>query len=137
MKYLLDASALLVLIKNTDVKSTVDCLLDSSVLDLTFYEVGNAIWKEGTLTKYLLPEEAEKLGAIAQTILAKINRVTSKAEAFQRILEIAQTEKLSYYDSSYAYAAKENGLSLVTEDRELRTKAQKHVEVLTVATLLS
>jgi predicted nucleic acid-binding protein len=137
MKYLLDASAFILLIKNADVKSTVECLQDSLILDLTFYEVGNAIWKESTLTKFLTPKEAEKLGTLAQTVLAKINRVTSEAEAFQKILEIAQTEKLSYYDSSYLYSAKETNLPLITEDKELRTKAQKYVDTRTVSTLLS
>ena len=134
MKRLLDASSLILLIKNADVKSTVQCLLDSLILDLTFYEIGNAIWKENTLTKFLTPQEAEKLGTMTQTILAKINRVTSETEAFQKILEIAQTEKLSYYDSSYVYVAKEKALTLITEDKELRTKAQKYVDTRTVAT---
>jgi predicted nucleic acid-binding protein len=107
------------------------------ILDLTFYEVGNAIWKEGTLTKFLTPKEAEKLGTMAQTVLAKTNRVKSEAEAFQKILEIAQTEKLSYYDSSYVYSAKETGLTLITGDMELGTKARKYVDVRTVAALLS
>src|SRR3972149_5795480 len=124
MKYLLDASAFILLIKNATVKSTVECLQDSLILDLTFYEVGNAIWKESTLMKFLTPKETEKLGTMAQTVLAKINRVTTEAEAFQKILEIAQTEKLSYYDSSYVYSAKDTQLQLITEDKELRTKAR-------------
>ena len=135
MKYLLDASAFILLIKNADVTSTVEHLQDSMILDLTFYEVGNAIWKESTLTKFLTPKEAEKLGTMAQTVLAKTNRVKSEAEAFQKILEIAQTEKLSYYDSSYVYSAKETGLTLITEDKELGTKARKYVDVRTVTTM--
>ena len=107
------------------------------ILDLTFYEIGNAIWKESALTKFLTPQEAEKLGTMTQTVLAKINRVTCEAESFQKILKIAQTEKLSYYDSSYLYTAKETNLPLITEDKELRTKAQKHVDARTVSTLLS
>ena len=137
MKYLLDASAFMLLIKNADVKSTVECLQDSLILDLTFYEVGNAVWKESILMKYLTPEEAERLGTMAQTVLAKINRIASEIGAFQRILQIAQAEKLSYYDSSYIYFAKETELTLVSEDKDLRTKARKHVEVHTVAALLS
>ena len=135
MKYLLDASAFIILIKNAAVTSTVEHLQESMILDLTFYEIGNAIWKESTLTKFLTPKEAEKLGTMAQTVLAKTNRVTSEAEAFQKILKIAQTENLSYYDSSYVYSAKETGLTLITEDKELGTKARKHVDVRTVATL--
>jgi predicted nucleic acid-binding protein len=137
MKYLLDASAFILLIKNADVKSTVEHLQDSSILDLTFYEIGNAIWKESTLTKFLTTKEAEQLGTMAQTVLAKINRVPSETEAFQKILEIAQTERLSYYDSSYIYFAKEKELPLITEDKELRKKANKYVDVRTIATLLS
>lgn len=137
MKYLLDASAFLLLIKKADVKTAIECLQDSSILDLTFYEVGNTIWKENMQTKILTQEEAEKLGTIAQTVLAKINKVASETEAFQKILEIAQTEKLSYYDSSYVYYAKETDIPLITEDKELRTKAKKYTEIGTVAALLS
>ena len=137
MKYLLDASAFILLIKKADIDSTVQCLENSLVLDLTFYEVGNAIWKESSLTKFLTPKEAEKLMTTAETVLANINRVTNEAKDFQKILKIAQTEKLSYYDSSYVYSAKETGLQLVTEDKELRTKARKYVDAITVSALLA
>jgi predicted nucleic acid-binding protein len=137
MKYLLDASAFILLIKKADIDSTVQCLENSLVLDLTFYEVGNAIWKESSLTKFLTPKEAEKLMTTAETVLANINRVTNEAKDFQKILKIAQTEKLSYYDSSYVYSAKEIGLQLVTEDKELRTKARKYVDAITVSALLA
>jgi predicted nucleic acid-binding protein len=137
MKYLLDASAFILLIKKADIDSTVQCLENSLVLDLTFYEVGNAIWKESSLTKFLTPKEAEKLMTTAETVLANINRVTNEAKDFQKILKIAQTEKLSYYDSSYVYSAKEIGLQLVTEDKELRTKTRKYVDAITVSALLA
>ena len=137
MKCLIDASSLLLLVKKADIKSTVQCLQDSFVLDLTFYEVGNAVWKESTLMKFLTPKEAERLGTLAQTVLAKVNRVNSGAEDFQKILDIAKTEKLSYYDSSYVYFAKKAALPLVSEDKQLTTKAGKYVNVCAVAELLS
>jgi predicted nucleic acid-binding protein len=137
MKYLLDASSLMLLIKKADVKTTVECLQNSLILDLTFYEVGNAVWKESTLLKFLTPEQAKRLGTIAQTILTKIGQVTNKCGDFQKILEIAQDEKLSFYDSSYVYFAKQKDLPIVTEDKKLEMKAKKHVLVRTLATLLS
>lgn len=137
MKYLLDASSLMLLIKKADVKLTVECLQDSLILNLTFYEVGNAVWKESTLLKFLTPEEAKRLGTMAQTVLAKIDQVTNEDGDFQKILEIAQHEKLSFYDSSYVFFAKQRGLPLVTEDKELQMKAKKHVDVRTIATLFS
>jgi predicted nucleic acid-binding protein len=137
MKYLLDASSLMLLIKKADVKLTVECLQDSLILDLTFYEVGNAVWKESALLKFLTPEEAKRLGTMAQTVLAKIDQVTNEGEDFQKILEIAQDEQLSFYDSSYVFFAKQRGLPIVTEDKKLEMKAKKHVVVRTLATLFS
>jgi predicted nucleic acid-binding protein len=137
MKHLLDASSLMLLIKKVDAKLTVEYLLDSLILNLTFYEIGNSVWKESTLLKFLTPEEAKKIGTIAQTILAKIDQVTNQGEDFQKILEIAQNENLSFYDSSYVFYAKQRGLQLVTEDKKLEMKAKKHIEVRTFATLFS
>jgi predicted nucleic acid-binding protein len=137
MKYLLDASALMLLIKKAEATTTVECLQESLILNLTFYEIGNAVWKESTLLKYLTPQEATKLKTLAQTVLAKIEQATNEGEDFQKILEIAQDQKLTFYDSSYIFYAKQNGLQLVTEDKQLETKAKKYVKVQTTATLLS
>jgi len=136
-RYLLDASALMFLIKKSNAKSVIECLQDSIVLDLTYYEVGNAIWKESTLTKFLTPEDSKTLEKVAQTILMKTDWITSEAVTFQKILEIAKNEKLSFYDSSYIYFAKEKDLKLITEDKQLKAKAQKYVDVQTITTLLS
>jgi predicted nucleic acid-binding protein len=137
MKYLLDASSLMFLIKKADAKLTVEYLLDSLILDLTFYEIGNAVWKESALLKFLTPEEAKRMGSRSQTILANINQVKNESEDFQKILEIAQNENLSFYDSSYVFCAKQRGLPLITEDKKLEMKAKKHVNVLTLAALFS
>lgn len=137
MKYLLDASSFILLIKKADAKTAIECFKDSLILDLTFYEVGNAIWKESLLTNYLTHKQAEQLGTLAQTILAKISQITNESEDFQKILEVARTEKLSYYDSSYIYSAKKTGLSFVTEDKELKLKAKKYTTIHAIGDLLS
>jgi len=134
MKHLIDASSLMLLIKKADIKSIIQILKDSMILDLTFYELGNAVWKETTM-KFVTTKEAEKLGTLTQTVIAKIHRKNSAREDFQKILHIAQTEKLTYYDSSYLYFARESGVSLVTEDKELKTKAAKYVNVLKISDL--
>ena len=135
MKYLLDASSLVLLIKKADVKSTIECLQESKILNLTFYEVGNAVWKEMALLKFLTPQEAHRLGTMAQTVLTRIDQITNESEDFEKILEIAQYEKLSFYDSSYVFFAKQKGLTLVTEDKKLEMKAKKHVDVRALETL--
>jgi predicted nucleic acid-binding protein len=135
--YLLDASAFMILIKKANVQGTIECLQDSSILDLTYYEVGNAIWKESILTKFLTPDDTNALKKVAQVILMKTDRITSEPDSFEKILEIAKIEKLTFYDSSYIHFAKEKGLKLITEDKKLKVKAQKHVNVQTIITLLS
>ncbi|MGD0645328.1 MAG: type II toxin-antitoxin system VapC family toxin [Candidatus Bathyarchaeia archaeon] len=134
--YLLDTSAFMFLIKKSNAKDVIERLQDSTVLDLTYYEVGNAIWKESTLTKFLTPEDSKTLEKVAQAILLKTDRITIEAGTFQKILEIAKNEKLSFYDSSYIYFAKEKNLKLITEDKQLKAKAQKYVDVQTITTLL-
>ena len=135
--YLIDASSFIILIKKANAQATIECLQDSMVLDLTWYEMGNAIWKESVLAKFLTHNESTAIGNAAQTILSKTERLTSETGIFQKILEIAKTEKLSFYDSSYVYFAKERGLTLVTEDKELKAKARKYVTVQTITALLS
>jgi predicted nucleic acid-binding protein len=127
--YLLDASAFIYLIRNIDEALVFRFVQESAVLDLTFYEVGNAIWKEGTLAKILSPHESEELAVTTQIILARMEKVTGKADGFHGILDLARKERLSFYDSSYLWSAKEKELTLVTGDKELYNKAKKHINV--------
>jgi len=135
MKYLLDTSSLILLIKKADVESAVEMLNGAAVLDLTYYELGNVIWKESSLSKFLTPKEAESLGVMAQEIITKTDQIRCLGGAFLKILEIARNESLSFYDSSYLFTAKDRGFTLTTEDRKLRTKAKKYIEVSTAAEL--
>lgn len=137
MSYLLDASSLMLLIKKADAQEAVEKLQESAVLDLTYYEVGNIIWKESALIKFLTSKEADKFGRMAQEIMGKVNQIDSKETAFMKILEIARDENLSFYDSSYVYSAKEKGLTLITEDKRLKEKAKKYVNVRDALALLS
>lgn len=136
-RYLIDASSLMLLMKTANIQTQLEYLRTSSLLDLTFYEVGNAIWKDACLSKFLTKKESEVLRNRVQTVLSKTHKIANEASDFQKILDISESEKLSFYDSSYLFVAKEKGFVLVTEDKALRVKAEKHVEVQNVSTLLS
>ena len=69
--------------------------------------------------------------------LAKTDRIEAETGTFQKIITIAKNERLSFYDSSYIYYAKEKELKLVTEDKKLNVKAQKYVDVQTTSTFIS
>ena len=133
--HLIDASSLMLLMKKAEIQIVLDYLRTSSILDLTFYEVGNAIWKEACLTKFLTKEESEVLRNRVQIVLSKTDRITNESSSFQGVFNISESESLSFYDASYLFVSKEKGFVLVTEDKELKAKAKKHVEVQNVATL--
>ena len=65
-----------------------------------------------------------------------MERLDSQSSSFEKILEIAKTEKLTFYDSSYIHFAKEKALQLLTEDKELRAKAQKYVKAQNTTTTI-
>jgi predicted nucleic acid-binding protein len=136
-QYLFDASAFIFLIKKANVQTTLQHLKNLFILDLTVYDVGNALLKEARITKFLTPKEIKTLEQVTQIILSRTERILNQNVTFQQIMEIAKTEKLSFYDSSYIYFAKQNNIQLVTEDQNLRDKAKKHVQTQTTMTLLS
>lgn len=136
-RHLIDASSLMLLMKTASIETQLNYLKTSSLLDLTFYEVGNAIWKDTCLTSFLTKNESQVLRNQVQTVLARINRTQSDPSHFQEILDISESEKLSFNDSSYLFFAKDKGLILVTEDKRLADKAKKHVQVENTASLLS
>ena len=94
---------------------------------LTIYETLNGLWKEAHLVKTISAEEAT---AIART-LGKITRymnVLDPQGAEEEILKTALEHGITVYDASYIVLAKNNSLTLVTEDRKLRAKAEKIVK---------
>ena len=134
-RYLLDTSSLMLLMKTANLKTQLNFLQTSYLLDLTFYEVGNALWKETCLTKFITKNEAQTLQKNIQIVLTKTDKICCETTDFQKISEIAETENLSFYDSSYLFISQEKGLILATEDKKLSSKAEKHIEVKNIATL--
>ena len=113
-RYLLDASAIypLVLKLREKLLEYADRL---AVLDLTVYEVGNAIWKEARRGRIRSPTIAAKL---FEEIFKSLTILKLGAH-LREALELAITESLTFYDAAYLYAARVHGLKLVTEDRDL------------------
>lgn len=111
--YLLDASALYPLLRRLGDK----ILLyrdELAILDLTFYEIGNVLWKEHRLGRIRDWRTASKLFS---EVLKELQVL--RVENLEGILEIATERNLSFYDASYAYTAEKENLVLVTEDKKL------------------
>lgn len=109
--FLIDASALYPLLNYVD-------KIDPSkihVLSLTFYEVGNAIWKEHYLRKKV--KDPIALAMFFHKFLRKFKVIEDPP--LEEVMKTAVEGGLTYYDASYLYAATSLGLILVSNDKDL------------------
>ena len=122
---LFDASAIMLLAKRHPDKAPAT-LEDEYMLDLTMYEVGNAIWRINQLIEKTSRSTA--LEAVDQahhlTALMETARVEG-AEGLTGTMELAFDGGLSFYDSAYLHVARRMGLTLVTEDERLLRTARE------------
>jgi len=122
--YLLDSSAIAILLKRLG-SGALRYIVGAHTLDLARYELGNVVWKECALrTSVSLREAVRKAMCLAKLLKTMNISSISSDEDFREVMELALRLKLTFYDASYLYVAKKEGLTLVTEDRELREKAE-------------
>lgn len=114
-EFLFDASALYSLLDYVD---KVD-IKKIHILTLTFYEVGNVIWKEYYIHKKV--KDPITLSRLFYELMRRFNVVENPP--LEGVMKIAIERGLTYYDASYAYVAESLGLILVSNDKELIRKA--------------
>lgn len=136
MVYLFDASSLVVLIRREGRKAD-EQIGEARILDLTRYELGNWLWKEVTILKSVTRDEAKLLATKALSTLKRIPRIATGDGDFVETLGIASKEHLTFYDASYIQAARQNKLTLVTEDRALARASCQYVPTKNVVDILS
>jgi predicted nucleic acid-binding protein len=106
------------------------------ILYLTYYEAGNAIWKESELVKSLSKEDLEALVSAITKVLPFLEILPLSYEDFSEILDIARNEHLTFYDSSYVHSAKKNKLTLISDDTKVSRVAKKYVNTKSIHELL-
>lgn len=130
MKAIVDASSLLLMIKNIDGEALLSKLEGLATLDLAFYEIGNALWKQA-VRGVASREEVERAAlAIGKLLLLKgVIKVGWRDLGYSAILNLAVDNGITFYDASYLAASIAFGVPLVTEDEKLRSVAAKYVKV--------
>jgi len=125
MMLLLDSSAIAIMLKRRRDKA-VEIVRSKTTLNLAYYELGNIIWRECVLRGQTTPEEAasraEEVAKIME--LMKIETVESSKD-LREVMELSTKLRITFYDGSYLYIARKKGLTLITEDAELKEKAEK------------
>lgn len=125
--YLFDTSSLLYVLKSRGYQKldTQDCF----VLDLTFYEFGNAVLNLATKRSegQLLSEDEVRLLLESFGKVSELLKIQSLENAsMSEIFKIAKQEKITFYDAGYLYCAKRIGCQLVTEDEKLARAAENN-----------
>lgn len=113
-KYLVDASALYPLLAKLR-ERLFKHLRMLHVLDLTVYEVGNAIVKEHGAGRIRDPASVTRL---FEEVFRDINVIEVSRE-FLGIVELAAKGNLTFYDAYYLHVAEKMNLKLITEDKAL------------------
>lgn len=116
---LLDASALLNFMLSKD--DTLESLKACSILDLTVYEVGNAVWRLARVQKKITERQACDL--LEYFTLIRRGLLVRRIDDIEYAKRISMESGLTFYDASYIAAAKSNSLVLVTDDRLLGRQA--------------
>ena len=132
MRYLFDASSFIKALK----LGKPEVLIDNSIQWLTVYEIMNALWKEVHLLKSISIEKLLQLVDVV-TDVVKYMKILSVSNLEREVLKMSIELDLTAYDTSYIVLAQRHGLTLVTEDKKLMNKAKKHINVISLDTLLN
>ena len=136
MKFLFDASSMFQVIKSCMEEDALRLLSENCILDLTKYEVGNALWKERTLHQTLGGDEFKELLDLLRTIILRTKILSVGAHQFPDVAEVAEKERITFYDASYVITAKVQNLTLVTEDVHLAKTASKRTKTASAKDIL-
>ena len=121
--FLFDSNAIYKLIRETP-DSALDKLMEGTTINLAYYELGNALWRECRLLKRISIEEAEKSLSLMYLMLARMQVAQVNCEKGNEILETAHKFNLTFYDSAYLVEAKRSSKILVTDDNKLVKAAE-------------
>lgn len=128
MPSIFDASSLTNLILTRGGKA-LDLLRGHCVLDLTLYEVGNALWRMQRMRTRLSSADARALMAVATHVTSRMDLVSLPDLDPQQVLDLGTREGITFYDAAYIVCAAKRKLDLVTDDDSLAKVASKQVKV--------
>jgi len=121
---LFDASAII----NLCGEKKLDKLLEGWTVNLAFYELGNAVWKQVYIHRKININEAMVILDSLTEVFMKLKK-PEKENALET-LKIAVKEGLTYYDAAYIQASLENDLTLVTDDENLQRASKKYINTI-------
>ena len=96
------------------------------VLDLTCYEVCNGLWKESVKLHRIDGVAASRLCRYFKEVVKRYVKVHSILELdVEKVMKIALEYGITVYDASYIELAREYGMPIVSNDRDILDNAPK------------
>ena len=117
------------------VRGIVRVLSGNYTIELARYELGNIVWKKISLLRSADVKRYLELMDLFKKVLGimKVINITCNES---EILKLANELKITFYDASYVYKARELNIPLVTEDKELAKKISSYVKTLSIDEVL-
>jgi len=104
----------------------IEIVHKSFILDLTLYELGSVFVKgnDNHIKNLNKKEIADLINNIGK-LISGINVIRIEPEHISEIMDISLSTGLTFYDSSYVFYSKNLNLPLLTDDKEIYSKAKK------------
>jgi predicted nucleic acid-binding protein len=134
MPYVFDTSSLMTLLLDEG-GPDVDVVFGEHVLDLTFYEAGNVLWKAHHLQGRLDAAERDRLADVLGDLRSELVVHELPDLGMGDVARTATEMDVTFYDAAYLVCADALAATLVTEDGGLRDVAGGTVSACGVAEL--
>jgi predicted nucleic acid-binding protein len=123
-RYLIDTSSLFKLL-SSDSLNGENLLENSCITDPTLFEIGNVMCKrKDSSIKEMSVEKVKTLSKVIGNILRGISCFSITSTEIPNILKIALKTGTTFYDASYIYMCGREKVKLISEDVDLRRKAE-------------
>ena len=124
--YVLDSSSLFTLFFLDSEENVHKILKESSVLDLTGYEIGSVLTKGNDghirgLERELILDLTKEI----EKVIANIRVIRLKTLDIAEIMKLSLSTGLTFYDASYVFYCKFHQMALLTDDKEMYQGAMK------------
>ena len=124
--YVLDSSSLFTLFFLDSEEKVHNILKESSVLDLSGYEIGSILTKGNDghirgLERELILDLTKEI----EKVIANIRVIRLKTLDLAEIMKLSLSTGLTFYDASYVFYCKFHQMALLTDDKEMYREAMK------------
>ena len=130
--YLMDSSSLFkAFFIHSEMKLGI--LKNSSISELTIFEVGNVLWKKRDENLMSIPEsDLYQVAQRIESVIAFLVRSPISSNELTSIFRLSLETGLTFYDASYLHLARRDGKILITEDKKL-SKASTDLRIRTLS----